>query len=46
MEYRDGRPTYRLVPGMAGESHALAAASAAGFDERIIERARALMDAG
>jgi DNA mismatch repair protein MutS2 len=44
MEYRDGRPTYRLVPGMAGESHALSAAAAAGFDERVLERARALMD--
>jgi DNA mismatch repair protein MutS2 len=44
MEYREGRPPYRLVPGMAGESHALSAAAAAGFDERILERARALMD--
>jgi len=46
LEYRDGRPTYRVVPGTVGESHALAAARRIGIDEALIERARELMDAG
>lgn len=44
LEYREGRPTYRLVEGAAGESHALAAALRAGLDEALVERARELMD--
>jgi DNA mismatch repair protein MutS2 len=46
MEYRDERPTYRVVPGMAGESHGLAAALRAGIDPALITRARELMDQG
>lgn len=43
LEYREGQPTYRLVPGMAGESHALAAAERAGIDDKLVSRARDLM---
>ncbi len=43
MEYRDGRPTYRVLAGMAGESHALEAAERAGLDRALVERARDLM---
>jgi DNA mismatch repair protein MutS2 len=46
MEYRDERPTYRIVPGIAGESHGFAAALRAGIDARLVIRARALMDQG
>ena len=46
MEYRDDRPTYRVVPGIAGESHGLAAALRAGIDPALVEHARALMDQG
>ncbi len=46
MEYREGRPTYRAVPGMAGESHAFEAALAAGLGDGLVERARQLMDQG
>jgi DNA mismatch repair protein MutS2 len=46
LEYRDGKPTYRVVPGVAGESHALAAAARVGIDAALIARARTLMDEG
>lgn len=46
MEYLDDRPTYRVIEGMAGESHALSAAAHVGFAGDIIERARTLMDEG
>ena len=46
LEYRDGVPTYRVVPGMAGESHALGAALRVGIPEDLVVRARALMDEG
>jgi len=46
LEYQGGKPTYRVVPGTAGESHALAAAARVGLDAPLIERARALMDEG
>lgn len=46
MEYLDDRPTYRVIEGMAGESHALSVAAHVGFDTAIIDRARALMDEG
>lgn len=46
LEYRDGRPTYHVVPGSVGESHALAAAARVGIDARLLDRARELMDAG
>jgi DNA mismatch repair protein MutS2 len=46
MEYRDGQPTYRVVPGMAGESHALATALRVGIDRSVVDRAHTLMDEG
>ncbi len=46
MEYLGDRPSYRVIEGMAGESHAFPAAARIGFDEKILERARALMDEG
>jgi DNA mismatch repair protein MutS2 len=46
MEYADDQPTYRVVAGMAGESHALSAAQHVGLDDPLIERARSLMDEG
>lgn len=46
MEYADGQPTYRIVGGMAGESHALSAAAHVGLDAELIDRARTLMDQG
>lgn len=44
LEYSAGRPTYHVVPGAVGESHALAAAERIGLDARLIERARELME--
>jgi len=46
MEYREERPTYRVVPGIAGESHGFAAALRAGIDARLVVRAKAFMDQG
>lgn len=46
LEYRDGRPTYRVVAGEVGESHALSAAVRVGIDAALVERARELMAAG
>ncbi|HEY2772981.1 MAG TPA: Smr/MutS family protein [Candidatus Binatia bacterium] len=46
LEYRDAKPTYRVVPGEVGESHALAAAARLGLDPSLLERARELMDQG
>ena len=45
LEYADGRPTYRVIPGLSGASRAFAVASHVGLDHRIVERARALLDA-
>ena len=44
VQYADGRPTYRVVAGLAGESHALATARRLDLPAAIIERARALME--
>jgi DNA mismatch repair protein MutS2 len=46
VEYADGRPTYRVVPGAMGESHALSIAAQMGLDEALLDRARELMDDG
>jgi DNA mismatch repair protein MutS2 len=46
VEYRDGRPTWRLRIGVAGESHALDAARRAGLPEAVITRAEALLGDG
>ena len=46
LEYRDGQPTYHVVAGAIGESHALAAARRIGLDATLLDRARALMEEG
>ena len=46
MEYTDDSPTFRVVPGLVGQSHALSAARRIGMDGELIQRARALMDEG
>lgn len=46
MQYAHGRPTYKVAPGLAGQSHAFAIASRLHLHASIIERARALMDTG
>ena len=46
MQYAHGRPTYKVAPGLAGQSHAFAIASRLDLDPSIIARARDLMDEG
>jgi DNA mismatch repair protein MutS2 len=46
MQFERGRPTYRLVRGATGESHALEVAERIGIEPVLIARARALMDQG
>lgn len=46
LEYSGGRPTYRVVPGAVGESHALAAAERVGLDPVLLTRAHDLMEEG
>lgn len=46
MQYAHGRPTYRVAPGLAGQSHAFAIARRLALPGPIIERARSLMDTG
>lgn len=41
----DGRPTYQVILGAAGESHALAIASHLDLSEAVVGRARALLGA-
>lgn len=43
MQFSDGRPTYRLVTGASGESHALAIAERIGLDAPLLQRARDLL---
>ena len=43
MEYAKGRPTYRVIAGVAGESHALSMAAHVGLPPALIERATELM---
>jgi DNA mismatch repair protein MutS2 len=43
MEYAAGRPTYRVIHGMTGESHALDTALRMGLEPVLVERARGLM---
>jgi DNA mismatch repair protein MutS2 len=45
VQYHEGRPTYRLVPGAAGESHALDIAARVGLPPAILERAHGLLGA-
>jgi DNA mismatch repair protein MutS2 len=46
VEYADGRPTYRVLPGALGQSHALSIAERMGLEPSVLDRARALMDEG
>jgi DNA mismatch repair protein MutS2 len=43
VQYRNGRPTYRLVAGAAGESHALDIAARVGLPAALLDRATALL---
>lgn len=45
-QYREGLPTYRLVPGATGESRAFELASRMGLDSSLLERAQQLMSDG
>jgi DNA mismatch repair protein MutS2 len=44
MEYRDDAPTYRLLIGRTGESHAISTAIRLGIPEQVTDRARALLN--
>jgi len=46
VEYADGRPTYRVVAGALGQSHALSIAQEMGLSDQVLDRARALMADG
>lgn len=46
MQYAHGEPTYRLEEGFAGQSHAFAIARLLRMPAAIVDRARALQDAG
>ena len=41
-----GKPTYRLVQGLPGQSHALGLAKEVGFPPDVLERAQGLLPAG
>jgi DNA mismatch repair protein MutS2 len=45
VQYADGRPTYRVLQGTSGESHALSIAAKVGIDPVVLARAEALMGA-
>ena len=44
MEYRDDAPTYRLLIGRTGESHAISTAIRLGIPNQITDRARSLLN--
>lgn len=46
MEFRNGKPTYRLRYGYIGESHAISVAERVELPSRVVARARALLDDG
>ncbi len=43
-QYANGRPTYRLQPGLAGQSYALSTARRLGLPSGVLERAESLLD--
>jgi DNA mismatch repair protein MutS2 len=43
VEVLGGRPTYRVLPGVAGESHALSVAARVGLPGAVLDRALALL---
>jgi len=44
VQYAEGRPTYRVLPGVTGESHALSIAEKMGIDADVISRSVELME--
>ena len=44
MQFVSGRPTYKLLPGIVGESFALSVAERLGLPQKVIDRATALLD--
>lgn len=46
VEYADGRPTYRVLPGAHGQSHAFGIAEKMGLEAAVLARARDLMGEG
>lgn len=46
VQYAEGQPTYRVLLGATGESHALSTAARVGLPTPLVERARALMGEG
>jgi len=46
VQYAEGSPTYRVLMGATGESHALSIAGRVGLPEALLERSRALMGEG
>lgn len=46
VQYADGRPTYRLEAGFAGQSHAFAIARRMLLPEAVVDRARDVLGAG
>lgn len=45
MEYKQGRPTYRLTTNAVGESHAIDTAQRLGLPQPIVQRAEQLLSA-
>ncbi len=43
VQYSQGRPTYRLVTGVSGRSHAFSVAQGLGLDPAVLDRARQVM---
>lgn len=43
VQYSQGRPTYRLVTGVSGRSHAFSVAEGLGLEPALLDRARAIM---
>ena len=43
-QYANGRPTYRLEPGLAGQSYAISTARRLGLPGHVLERAEGLLD--
>lgn len=46
MQYANGHPTYRVIPGASGESHALSVAAEMGIEGAVVDRAAALLGEG
>jgi len=44
MQFVNGRPTYKLLPGTVGESFALAVAERLGLPQTVLDRANELLD--